>query len=65
MPTTELNELKAKQIKAGLRNQKYTSMKEAIVVVLEPPSSFKLDIASNIRLSNLYNVNVVKHTLSQ
>jgi hypothetical protein len=54
------NELKAEQIKVWFSNQNYTSMKEAMVVLLEPPSSFKLDIASIIRLSNLYNVNTVK-----
>lgn len=67
MLTTELNELKAEQIKIGLRNQNHTNMKEAIVVLLEPPSSFMLDIASMIRLSNLnlYSVNTVNHTLSK
>jgi hypothetical protein len=62
MPTTEL---KAEQTKVGLRNQNYTSMKAAIVVLLEPPCSFKQDIASMIRLSNLYIVNMVKHTTSK
>lgn len=30
-----------------------TSIKVAIVVLLEPPGSFKVEIASKIRLSNL------------
>jgi hypothetical protein len=62
MPTTEL---KAEQTKVGLRNQKYTSMKAAIAVLLEPPCSFKREIASMIRISNLYLVNMVKHTTSK
>jgi len=57
------NELKAEKIKMWFSNQNYTSIKEAMVVLLEPPSSFKLDIASIIRLSNLYNVNTIKYTL--
>lgn len=54
-----------KQNKQNLGLAPHTSIKAAIAVLLEPPFSFKLVIASIISLSKLYKVNREKHILSR